>query len=217
MRQAYRILFFSLLLIVATTLCANDTSFTAANLTVTWSQTDRAFTIRGTLADGTTRDLVVCSKPRAIYKNNEGIESGDLTSDAYQQVSYETHPLEDLFGSGTEHIFTFSNPAGDGDDVVMQQSFFAYDEQDGILYPVSEQFNFVAGVKGTVQEPCIFHIGMPETTGLTDIAISGSPHLSLEGFYTLNGMRVGSLQTSLPSGIYIAKYQDGSFRKVYIK
>ena len=133
MRQAYRILFFSLLLIVATTLCANDTSFTAANLTVTWSQTDRAFTIRGTLADGTTRDLVVCSKPRATYKNNEGIESGDLTSDAYQQVSYETHPLEDLFGSGTEHIFTFSNPAGDGDDVVMQQSFFAYDEQPFLL------------------------------------------------------------------------------------
>lgn len=134
MSQAYRILLTSLLLLVATVHRADDTSFTAANLTVTWSQTDRAFTIRGILADGSAKDLIVCSKPRATYTSQTGIESGDLSSDAYQQVSYETRPIEDVFGSGTEHIFTFSNPTTeDGDDVVMRHSFFAYDGQPFIL------------------------------------------------------------------------------------
>ena len=138
MKRTYRILFASLLLMVATMLRANDTSFTAANLTITWSQTDRAFTIQGSLTDGSVRNLVVRSKPKASYVSKEGIDSGDLTSDAYQQVSYEARPIEDLFGSGMQHIFTFSNPAtDDGDDVVMQQSFFAYDEQPFLLTSLS--------------------------------------------------------------------------------
>lgn len=117
---------------------ADDITFNAANLTVTWSQTERAFTIRGTLADGTTKEVVVGSKPKATYVNQAGIDSGMLTSDIYQQVNYETHPVEDLFGSGTEHVFTFSNPTSGGEDnVVMQQSFFAYDDQPFILTRLS--------------------------------------------------------------------------------
>ena len=134
MKQAYRILLTSLLLLVAMMHRADDTSFTAANLTVTWSQTDRAFTIHGTLGNGNTKDLIVCSKPQATYVNVTSNNSNDLTSDAYQQVSYEVRPIDDLFGTGTEHIFTFSNPTTDnGDDIVMQQSFFAYDKQPFLL------------------------------------------------------------------------------------
>ena len=125
MRQVYRILFTLLLLSTVTTQRADDTTFTAANLTVTWSQTDKSFTICGTLADGVARDLLVHSKPQATYTNQAGVASGNLSPDSYQQVNYEARSVQDEFGTGTEHIFTFSSPITDnGDDVVMQQSFF---------------------------------------------------------------------------------------------
>ena len=138
MRQVYRILFTLLLLLAVTTQRADDTTFTAANLTVTWSQTDKSFTICGTLADGVARDLLVHSKPQATYTNQAGVASGNLSPDSYQQVNYEARFVQDEFGTGTEHVFTFSNPITDnGDDVVMQQSFFAYDGQPFILTRLS--------------------------------------------------------------------------------
>ena len=138
MKQVYRILLTLLLLLSVTKQRADDTTFTAANLTVTWSQTDKSFTICGTLADGVAKDLIVRSKPQATYTNQAGVASGNLTPDSYQQVNYEARFVQDEFGTGTEHVFTFSNPTTDnGDDVVMQQSFFAYDGPPFILTRLS--------------------------------------------------------------------------------
>lgn len=125
MKLSYRILVPLLFSLLATTHRADDTTFTASNLTVLWNQTDKAFTIRGTLSDGVTHDLVVNSKPQATYRYLTSSDTHALSPDSYQQINYEIRPIRDVFDSGSEHVFTFGNPSLD--QVLLQQSFFAYE------------------------------------------------------------------------------------------
>ena len=95
--------------------------------------------------------------------------------------------------------------------------FFAFDEGEGMAYPVVEEHVFEADVKGTPLSPVRFHLGESEATDLAAVAAGGAPHVTVEGYYSLSGLRVGGIGASLAPGIYIVKYQDGSFRKTYIR
>lgn len=98
-----------------------------------------------------------------------------------------------------------------------QLQFCVFDEEEGTLYPVIEEHTFVADIAGTEQAPCLFHLGEGEITDIAYLTSGSLPHISVTGYYNLNGQYVGSRGASLASGIYISKYADGSFRKIYIK
>lgn len=96
--------------------------------------------------------------------------------------------------------------------------FIAYDEMDGTMYPVVERHDFIADIMGTEQTPCLFHLGEGETTDLAELTTDNAPHITVEGYYNLSGLRMGSRGTAaLLPGLYVVKYADGSFRKVYVK
>ncbi|MBO4430304.1 MAG: CotH kinase family protein [Bacteroidaceae bacterium] len=107
----------------------------------------------------------------------------------------------------------FLTAYGEGGETLQ---FFAFDELDGTVYPVIEHHEFETDVKGTLQTPSVFHIGDGEATNITELANGNVPHISVEGYYNLSGLRIGNKGTSLSPGIYFVKYQDGSFRKIYI-
>ena len=114
-------------LLMSAALQAEDTTFAAGNLTVVWSEANRAFSVRGTLPDGTSKSIVTRSKPKASATTAGGTDLGYFTTDRYSSVDYRTEPVTDEFGEGTAHIFTFSQPtetAAAG--VVMQQTFYTY-------------------------------------------------------------------------------------------
>lgn len=97
-----------------------------------------------------------------------------------------------------------------------QLQFFAFDESDGTMRPVVEKHDFAADVIGTAQAPCLFHLGEGEPTDIASITGGAAPHISVEGYYNLNGQRMNSQGVPHTAGIYIVKYADGSFRKIYI-
>ncbi len=103
---------------------------------------------------------------------------------------------------------------GQGDEKLQ---FFALDEQDGTMWHVAEEHDFVADIKGAEQTPCLFHLGGCEPTDIVGTVNGSAPHMSVEGYYNLSGQRMGNHDMSLTSGIYVVKYADGSFRKIYIK
>ena len=94
--------------------------------------------------------------------------------------------------------------------------FIAYDELDGMAYPVTEVQTFETDVKGSSLHPVIFHIGAGETTEIANVISNNAPHITVDGYYSLNGLLVGRHSASLAPSIYIVKYKDGSFRKIYI-
>lgn len=111
-----------------------EITFKAANLTVTWHEAERAFAIEGSLTDGSTKTLAPQSKPSAFYTDASGTDRGRIDTDCYAQVDYRTEPVDDAFGSGTAHVFTFTGPREDkAKGVAMQQRFFAYDDQPFLL------------------------------------------------------------------------------------
>ena len=52
-------------------------------------------------------------------------------------------------------------------------------------------------------------------TGLADIANGADS--TIEGFYSIGGVKVSSRSKDLPSGLYVVKFADGTCRKVNIK
>ena len=106
---------------------AENVSIQVGNLNISWSDTYRSFGIRGTQADGTTRSIATRSKPKATYDNSNGISRDFFTTDRYADMAYTQEPVNDEFGQGTAHLFTFTNPDADQEDnVLMQVSFFEY-------------------------------------------------------------------------------------------
>ena len=98
-----------------------------------------------------------------------------------------------------------------------QLQFCAFDELEGTIRPIVEVHDFTADIKGTEQAPCLFHLGETIPTDIADITKGVIPHISVEGYYSLNGQRMNSQGTPQTAGLYIVKYADGSFRKIYIK
>lgn len=94
--------------------------------------------------------------------------------------------------------------------------YVALDENDGTAYPVQETLAFTADVQGTPAQPLVFHMGTADPTDIADLASGLSPHTTVVGYYSLSGQQVG-LTTPHTPGVYVVKYADGSFRKVYVK
>jgi len=59
-------------------------------------------------------------------------------------------------------------------------------------------------------------MGTADPTDIADLASGLSPHTTVVGYYSLSGQQV-SLTTPHTPGVYVVKYADGSFRKVYVK
>ena len=110
------------------------------------------------------------------------------------------------------------NVYGDGGETV---NFRAIDRNDGTVYAVRESRPFAADVAGTFTAPLQFTLGdvLDEASAIdqTTIAATGRKASAIDAYYSLSGIRVASRAASLPQGIYIVRYKDGSFRKVSIK
>ena len=124
-------------IVLSSTLCAEDVAIEAANLQVTWSETNKSFTVSLLLDDGTSKPLVNRSKPLVDYDNSNGEVRSHVTTDLYQSMAFRTEPVSDEFGDGTAHIFTFSNPSRYEDDhVSLEQIFYTYSRQPFLLTAV---------------------------------------------------------------------------------
>ena len=110
------------------------------------------------------------------------------------------------------------NVYGDGGENV---SFRAIDRNDGTVYAVRETRLFAADVVGTFAAPLQLTLGdvLDEATAISQstMAANGRQASAIDAYYSLSGIRVGQRAASLPQGIYIIRYKDGSFRKVCIK
>ncbi len=115
-------------------LLADDITLQSGNLTIVWSEANRAFSVRGTLPDGTSKSIVTRSKPKATYVNASGTDRGYFTTERYATFDYVAEPVSDEFGDGTAHRFTFADPTAAAEDgIVMQETFFAYADQPFVL------------------------------------------------------------------------------------
>ncbi len=94
--------------------------------------------------------------------------------------------------------------------------YVALDENTGTAYPVQETLTFTADVQGTPAAPIAFHIGTADPTDIADLTSGISPHTTVVGYYSLSGQSI-SISAPQTPGVYVVKYADGSFRKVYIK
>ena len=124
------------LLLIGVCLCghAENVSLQVGNLTISWSDQYKSFTIRGQQADGTTRSIATRSKPKATYDNAQGVSRDYFTTDRYATMAYTTEAVADEFGQGTAHRFTFTDPTADQEDrVTMQVSFFEYPSRPFVL------------------------------------------------------------------------------------
>lgn len=104
----------------------------------------------------------------------------------------------------------FTTIYGEGGEAL---HFLAADIYDGTVYEVAGGLNFNAGTEGTPDSPVVLQIGS-EIMGEPDYAQSAlRSGASVEGYYSLSGVRMASKRGALPEGIYIVRYSDGTSRK----
>ncbi len=115
---------------------AQNISIPVGNLSVNWDDANKCFGIRGTDASGSARSIATRSKPKATYINTEGVQRDFFTTDRYTEVKYNTTSVNDEFGTGTAHEFTFSNPTTDSEDQV--RMLVTYYEYPGKPYVLSQ-------------------------------------------------------------------------------
>lgn len=108
----------------------------------------------------------------------------------------------------------FLNTYGQGGE---QLTFKAVDNLDGTVYDVKENLTFAAGVEGDLSTPVTFTLTDGETGIFNPSGMAVSVHGSVMGYYSLSGILVGHRSTTLPEGVYIIKYSDGSHSKVYVR
>ncbi len=101
---------------------------------------------------------------------------------------------------------------GDGGEAV---TFKVVDQYDGSVYEAEERTSFVADLLGSIDEP--FQLSL--TTYLLPTSVTDAQHTasSVLRYFDLQGRPVGSRAVSLPSGVYVAKMSDGSYRKIHIQ
>ena len=94
-------------------------------------------------------------------------------------------------------------------------TYRAIDQWDGTVYNIRETMSFTEGVTGSVGQPCIFTIG--EKTGEVNAIdnIPATPSSDIVGYYNLDGTRISA--TTNRHGIYLVKYNNGSYKKIIVK
>ena len=99
-------------------------------------------------------------------------------------------------------------------------NFKALDNSEGVAYSIHETMSFQAGVEGTMSAPLLLTIG-EETDGVlpANHGKTAAENLArtVEGYYSLSGVRCASRVGNLSSGMYLVKYSDGSCRKIHVK
>lgn len=98
---------------------------------ITYVESSKAFKINHLKSEGSYRPVIINSYPEATYDlnddNTKSVKSSDFTN-----VEYSTTSINDEFGKGECHAFTFSNHSNGG-SVAMQQRFCLYEEHEYII------------------------------------------------------------------------------------
>ena len=108
---------------------ADNTVIENGKWKITYVEESKAFKINYRKADGSFRPLIINSLPEASYDKGDENTITVKSSD-FPQMEYNTKAVNDEFGTGVHHIFTFT---GNSDGVIMQQHFGFYDAQQYIV------------------------------------------------------------------------------------
>ncbi|MBO5977508.1 MAG: hypothetical protein J6Q26_03395, partial [Bacteroidales bacterium] len=117
---------------------------------LTYVEADKAFRINHKKTDGSFRPVIINSIPEATY-NKLGSNTNSVTTASFSQMSYQSVEIEDAFGKGIDHRFTFSGNSQD-QELVMQQSFRLYSEHEyiisvlSLIHPDSLESNYLAPI-----------------------------------------------------------------------
>ena len=141
-----------------------------------------------------------------VWQNNEKAESDRFTLFAYDandECRGEGKWINGLawmtlYGNGSEPL-----------------TYRAVDQWDGTVYNIRETMPFTEGVTGSVGQPYVFTIG--EKTGEVNAIdnIPATPSSDIVGYYNLDGTRISA--TTVRRGIYLVKYNNGSYKKIIVK
>ena len=142
-----------------------------------------------------------------VKKDDEKVETDRFTLYAYD--SDGECRGEGKWANGLAYMTLY----GKGGETL---SFRAVDLMDGTIYTVRETTPFAEGITGSVNQPFQLKLGMVEDNITMMEGLPVAPVSSeIDGYYNLNGSRVSFRAAS--RGIYLAKYKDGSFKKVIVK
>ena len=93
-----------------------------------------------------------------------------------------------------------------------EQLTFKAMNEEGETFTIAEQLTFASDVRGTLTAPQQFTISDIKVE-IPAVAHTVTP----SSFYTIAGVFAGRDTRSLTPGLYIVRYADGTYRKVFIK
>ena len=91
------------------------------------------------------------------------------------------------------------------------------DQTDGTVYTVEQTAKFAQTIVGTTLQPVVLTLTDADTlpTSIAQHPTSDTHYpSSITGYYTMSGTLVARHASELPSGVYVARYSDGSWRKM---
>ena len=141
-----------------------------------------------------------------IWQNNEKAENDRFTLFAYD--ANDECRGEGKWVNGLAWLTLY----GKGGEPL---TYRAIDQWDGTVYNIRETISFTEGVTGSVGQPYIFTIGekIGEINAIDNIPVT--PSSDIVGYYNLDGTRVSA--TTVRRGIYLVKYNNGSYKKIIVK
>ena len=141
-----------------------------------------------------------------VWQNNEKAENDRFTLFAYD--SNDECRGEGKWINGLAWLTLY----GKGGEPL---TYRVIDQWDGTVYSIRETMSFTEGVTGSVSQPCIFTIG--EKTGEMNAIdnVLATPISDIVGYYNLDGTRISA--TTVRRGIYLVKYNNGSYKKIIVK
>ena len=94
-------------------------------------------------------------------------------------------------------------------------SYRAVDQTDGTVYGVQQQATFAQTIVGTTLQPIVLTLtdALDEMTSV-DLATTTTGHGHITGYYTMSGTLVALRASELPTGVYVVRYSDGTYRKM---
>ena len=103
---------------------------------------------------------------------------------------------------------------GEGGEKV---AFRAEDTMSGMVYEVDGGMDFAAGTVGTPENPVVLSLGGEIMDNPTMAQAAYGNAAAVVGYYSLSGIQVAQRSGTLPEGVYIVKYSDGTSRRVVVR
>lgn len=105
---------------------------------------------------------------------------------------------------------------GQGNETI---SYRAIDHADGTVYCIEQTSPMAATILGTTTLPVIMSLGtvFDESTGINTAGNATIGQGRIVGYYTMSGTFVARRPSQLSTGVYVAKYSDGTFKKITIQ